>query len=320
MNHQIPKRIIQTGKQVEQPLHNRAMMANIRLLNPDFEYLFFDNEGVRRFIEQEFPQHIPVFDGFPFPIQRYDFFRYLAVYHYGGFYLDLDVMLATGLSSLLESGCVFPFEGLTLSPFLRTRYKMDWEIGNYAFGASPGHPFIKAVIDNCLRAQREPNWVEPMMSGLPFLFKDEFLVLNTTGPGLVTRTLAENAVAAREVTVLFPDDVCDDANWNRFGDLGVHFMEGSWRVKSSRIRRRVAQRWEHWKMQKLLKQSRSLGKNQKSCPDRRSCSKWPEISLKKGFPSAGIHFDSCFQRPGMDSRRDTFCVGTDVGTKGDHRG
>ena len=87
MNHRIPKRIIQTGKHVHQPLHNRAMMANIRLLNPDYEYLFFDDEGVRRFIEQESPQHREVFDSFRFPIQRYDFFRYLAVYRYGGFYL-----------------------------------------------------------------------------------------------------------------------------------------------------------------------------------------------------------------------------------------
>ncbi len=135
MECRIPKRIIQTGRHVQQPLQNQAMMANVRLLNPDYEYLFFDDEGVRRFIEKEFPQHQRVFDSFRFPIQRYDFFRYLAVYRYGGFYFDLDVMLASSLSSLSESGCVFPFEGLTLSPLLRGHHRMDWEIGNSAFGA-----------------------------------------------------------------------------------------------------------------------------------------------------------------------------------------
>lgn len=260
MEQRIPKRIIQTGKHIQQPLHNRAMIVNIKLLNPDYEYLFFDDDEVRRFVKQEFPQHLKIFDSFRFPIQRYDFFRYLAVYRYGGFYLDLDVMLAEGLSGLLEFDCVFPFEGLTLNRFLRTHHKMDWEIGNYAFGATARHPFLEAVIQNCVRAQKEPNWVEPMMRGLPFLFKEEFLVLNTSGPGLVTRTLAENRQLAETVTVLFPEDVCDIANWNRFGDLGVHSMEGSWRRRGRRVRRRVAQRWENWKLQGLLKESLKLGK------------------------------------------------------------
>src|SRR5580692_11074514 len=102
MLYQIPKRIIQTGKHVEQPLRNRAMMSNVRLLNPGFEYMFFDNDGVTSFIDGEFPQYRTVFDSFRFPIQRYDFFRYLAVYRHGGFYFDLDILLASGLSDLLE--------------------------------------------------------------------------------------------------------------------------------------------------------------------------------------------------------------------------
>ena len=189
---------------------------------------------------------------FRFPIQRYDFFRYLAVYRHGGFYFDLDVMLASGLSDLLEFGCVFPFEGLTLSDYLRNHHKMDWEIGNYAFGAAAGHPFLEAIIENCVKAQKDPNWVKPMMRGFPPLFTSEYFVLNTTGPGLISRTLAENAEAAKTVTVLFPDDVCDLDNWNRFGDFGIHFIEGSWRTRSSYVLRRLAQRWESLKMQETL--------------------------------------------------------------------
>jgi len=288
MPQRIPKRIIQTGKHVEQPLHKRAMIASVRLLNPDYEYLFFDDEGVRRFIAQEFPQYREVFDSFRFPIQRYDFFRYLAVYRYGGFYFDLDVMLASGLSSLLEYDCVFPFEGLTLSHFLRAQHKMDWEIGNYAFGATPGHPFLDATIENCVRAQKEPAWVKPMMRGLPLLFRNEFLVLNTTGPGLLSRTLAENPELAKSVAVLFPDDVCDLGNSNRFGDLGVHFMEGSWRTQSSRLRRRLAQRWELWKMKGLLKQSLKLGKTRR-VPTGGSIAKVQgPISSKASKPSVSI--------------------------------
>lgn len=260
MTLRIPKRIIQTGKHLEQPLRNRAMMANMKLLNPDFEYLFFDDEGVQALIDREFPQYRVVFDSFRFPIQKYDFFRYLAVYHYGGFYFDLDVMLASGLSGLLEYGCVFPFEGLTISDYLREHYNLDWEIGNYAFGAAPGHPFIRDVIENCVRAQQDPNWVKPMMRGIPALSKTDYWVLNTTGPGLVTRTLAEDSELANLVTVLFPDDVTDTQNWNRFGDFGVHLMQGSWRPSRSHFRNRMALRLESAKLNGLVSKSAKLGK------------------------------------------------------------
>jgi glycosyltransferase involved in cell wall biosynthesis len=266
MQYRIPKRIIQTGKQADQPLRNRAMVSNIRLLHPDYEYLFFDDQAVETFIDREFPHYRVVFDSFPFPIQRYDFFRYLAVYRYGGFYLDLDVLLASGLSDLLEFGCVFPFEGLTFSHLLRTRHKMDWQIGNYAFGAAPEHPFLEAIIKNCLKAQKDPDWVKPMMRGFPALSRDEFFVLNTTGPGLVSRTLAENPELTRTITVLFPDDVCDVRNWNRFGELGVHLMEGSWRARGSFLRRRLSIYWEDRKLQRLLRQSTRLGKTRNHIP------------------------------------------------------
>jgi inositol phosphorylceramide mannosyltransferase catalytic subunit len=259
MENTIPKRLIQTGRQF-QPLINRAAIANLRALNPDFEYAFFDDLAVEQFFDEEFPEYRQVFRRFRFPIQRYDFFRYLAVYRYGGFYLDLDVFLAFGLSSLLDCSSVFPFEGLTINSYLRDVCKMDWEIGNYAFGAAPGHPFLKAVIDNCAKAQEDPAWTKPMMRGTFGLMKSEYTVLNTTGPGLLSRTLAENPELAKTVTVLFPDDVCDVDKWHQFGELGVHLMGGSWRARTHFVRRRLALFVEGRKQEQSLKYGLKLGK------------------------------------------------------------
>src|SRR5262245_30051014 len=181
MERHIPRTVIQTGKSCDVSLLHRAVVANIKLLNPEFEYRFFDDDGVIKFFDLEFPQYRSIFDSFRFPIQRYDFFRYLAVYRYGGFYLDLDVLLASSLSSFDDDCCVFPFDDLNMSRFLRDRYKMDWTIGNFAFGCVPGHPFLWAVIQNCIRAQEEPGWIEPTLRGIPRLFRNDFIVLNTTG-------------------------------------------------------------------------------------------------------------------------------------------
>jgi inositol phosphorylceramide mannosyltransferase catalytic subunit len=263
MRCRIPKRIIQfrIGKYDQQMLRVQAVTSNIKLLNPDYEYLFFDNAQVEGFIRQKFPQYRAVFESFRFPIQRCDFFRYLAVYHYGGFYFDLDVLLASNLSALLDHSCVFPFEALTLSHFLRNKLGMDWQVGNFAFAAEPGHPFLEAVIKNCVRGQSDPDWVKPMMRGSPPLIKDDYFVINSTGPGLVSRTLAENPELARTVTVLFPEDVCDVRNWNRFGDYGVHLADSSWRTPRSFVRSRFSGYCWRWIQHRRVKQGLRLGKS-----------------------------------------------------------
>jgi site-specific recombinase len=77
---------------------------------------------------------------------------------------------------------------------------------------------------------------------------------------MVTRTLAENPELARQVTVLFPDDVCDINNWNRFGDLGIHLMDGAWRQNKGPVRARLERVILEWQRDRLMKESLALGK------------------------------------------------------------
>jgi inositol phosphorylceramide mannosyltransferase catalytic subunit len=257
----IPKRIIHIwgGGEHDLPLLYKAAAANVKLLNPDFEYLFFDDSRIEDVINGQFPEYRGMINSFRFPIQRYDFFRYLAVYHFGGFYLDCDVLLACSLSDLIDFGCVFPFEELNLNIFLRQEFGMDWGIGNYAFGAAEKHPFILEIIKNCVKAQKNPMWAQQMMRSLPGMFHRRYYVLNTTGPGLVARTLAEYPEAGNQVKILFPKNVCDSRNWYQFGTVGVHLMKGTWRKERGFLRNRLYAAWLSWIENKLFKESRKLG-------------------------------------------------------------
>jgi inositol phosphorylceramide mannosyltransferase catalytic subunit len=264
MAQKIPKRIIQMYHSRDLPLLAKAAAANLRLLNPDFEYLFFDGAQIEEFIDAEFPQYRPLFDALPKQIQRYDLFRYLAVYRLGGFYFDTDVFLASSLEDLLGFGCVFSFEHLSIHKFLYTQYGMDWEIGNYAFGAAAGHPFLEAVIKNCVRAQQNPEWVGAMTKSIPRMFRDEYYVLDTTGPGLVSRTLAEYSGVSDQVKVLFPDDVRDPKSWYCFGSYGVHLQVGAWR-KHKGVAHRVLHRfWESTTRRALSKENLKRGAKRSS--------------------------------------------------------
>jgi inositol phosphorylceramide mannosyltransferase catalytic subunit len=260
VSSQIPRRIIQIwgGGEENMSLRSKASAANVRLLNPDFEYMFFDDKGIEEFVDRYFPQYRSALDSVRFRIQRYDFFRYLAIYRLGGFYFDLDVFLAKGISDLVNFGCVFPFEELTINLVLRRQYGMDWEIGNYAFGANAGHPFILSIIENCVKAQSNPNWVREMMQSVPRIFHKQYYVLYTTGPKLVTRTLAEYSDSCAQVKVLFPEDVCDRAYWHRFGSYGVHLQEGSWREKAY-FQNKLIQAWRRLRRKRTMKESLRLG-------------------------------------------------------------
>jgi hypothetical protein len=136
---------------------------------------------------------------------------------------------------------------------------MDWQIGNYAFGAEPRHPFLAAVIENCLRAKRMPAWVRPMMKGVPRILRDDVYVLNTTGPGMLSRTLAENTHLANSISILFPNDVCNRGSWYQFGDYGVHSMVGSWRPGSSFLGHLLTRFWRSWNLRRTLAKGRARG-------------------------------------------------------------
>ncbi|HYA85643.1 MAG TPA: glycosyltransferase [Nitrospirota bacterium] len=271
MQDRIPRRIIQVWGQGEHDLSllSKASRTNVKLVNPDYEYLFFDNNHIDAFLNEHFPEYCSLFQLFRLPIQRYDFFRYLAIYYYGGFYLDLDVFLASSLDSLLKQECVFPFERLTENMFLRKHYGIDWEIANYAFGSEPRHPFIKAIIDNCVKGQKEPKWIGSMMKSIPWMFRRDFYAFYSSGPGLVTRTLAENPDLAKHVLVLFPENVCDLTKWHLFGEFGVHLMVGTWIKRKGIFRRKWLNLWRLWARKRLLKRSMKLGpKRTLDFPDR----------------------------------------------------
>lgn len=90
------------------------------------------------------------------------------------------------------------------------------------------------------------------------MFQNEFYVLYTTGPGLVSRTLAEYS-DVNQVKVLFPENVFDTQHWSHFGHYGVHLMEGTWRNRQNAWRRRLLDAWWLWEEKKVFKETRKLG-------------------------------------------------------------
>ena len=178
----VPLNIIQTWKNNEIPLKYKLLVSKIKKLNPNCKYLFFTDDKIDYFIKSKFPNYYSVFNNFPLVIQKIDFFRYLAIYYYGGVYLDLDIRLDKSLEDLNQSKqCVFPLEFQQNSDKLLQNQGFKGLIGNYAFYAPKKHQFIKQIIDNIVN-NRIPMSLDTNSSNYMKY------VYYTTGPVMVTQS------------------------------------------------------------------------------------------------------------------------------------
>ena len=93
--------IIQTWKTKEIPIQYSKLVQSVVDNNPKWKLLFFSDNDIMEFIETTMPEYRNTFFQFVNKIQQLDFFRYLAVYYYGGVYLDLDIMIILIYASFL---------------------------------------------------------------------------------------------------------------------------------------------------------------------------------------------------------------------------
>jgi len=83
----IPRIIIQTGRDLSslKPI-GKGSRATLAALHPDFHCMLLSDEDIARFVDEKAPEYKALVESFPVKIQRLDFFRYLALLHYGAFY------------------------------------------------------------------------------------------------------------------------------------------------------------------------------------------------------------------------------------------
>jgi len=211
--------IIQTWKTNEVPEHYHGFMKDLRNRNPNYNFMFFTDDSIKTFIEHEYPEYYPTFTNLKYKIQQIDFFRYIAIYHYGGFYLDLDVRITTSFDDLDKSICNFPIE-----------IKNEDEsilLGNYAFYAPKNDPFIKHIIESIVNPPisedeiqfAQDNHTDP---------REQVYVYYTTGPELVTRVYW-NYENRGSIKLIEPYPYQKDC----FGKYGKHCSYGSWKHPNS---------------------------------------------------------------------------------------
>jgi len=235
--NKIPKIIIQTWKTREIGGIIGNLIEKLKLNNPDFEYKFFTDEDIVKFVQTQYPEYFDVFNAFEYNIQKIDFFRYLCVFHFGGFYFDIDMDIDRSIAPLCSHECVFPKECNLEKEVMNFKAKgLGILIGNYAFGAAPKNSFLKLCIDNivspCIKRADIPNNDARYRPHKPHTMSemiklDSYMnhVLYTTGPVLVTQSYMDYK-DKKTIKILEPSTY----RIYQFGDYGFHRAIGTWKT------------------------------------------------------------------------------------------
>jgi len=158
----IPRILHQTHSHRNLPPEIIRSMAELRLLNPGWTHNFYDDGDRIAFIRNEYG--LEVLNYYlriekVYGAARADLFRYLALYRLGGVYLDVKSAASRSFDDVLR-----PDDSFLLSQWPRGDGSMFVGWGDHAelkhipggefqqwfIAAVPGHPFLKAVIENVL--------------------------------------------------------------------------------------------------------------------------------------------------------------------------
>jgi hypothetical protein len=225
----IPKRIIQTWKNKNIPDKYQNLQKQLINKNPNYEYLFFSDEDIEKFLKTEYPEYYVTFRRLPILIQKIDFFRYIAVYHYGGFYFDLDMECMESLDDeILKHNTVIPIDDkFAQSKKDLNRHWMDYQgnekviLGQYAFGGVKNSSFMKYLADN-IHSNIELIIKEYDIKVKNNISNFEYFVYGTTGPDYVTY-MYKSYYPKWEVFIL------DYPRRQYFGKYARHRYFGTWK-------------------------------------------------------------------------------------------
>ena len=183
----IPRRIIQIWKTWtnKSPSMFAKYTESLKRMNPTYEYLFFKDYEIDIFLKNEYPDYYDTYMRLPLNIQKVDFFRYVAIYHFGGFYFDLDIMALEPLDDLLKYDSVFPIDehinenACSIYRFNNFCSKGQYFLlGQYGLAAKPKNLFVKYLVDSI--HNNVNNYIKHYVAN-----SDDY-VYKTTGPDFVT--------------------------------------------------------------------------------------------------------------------------------------
>lgn len=141
----IPNKIILTWKDNNLPDY---IINNIKTVNPNTEIAFFDDNGIKKFLNSHYgSEYVDFFNTIKLGYNKGDFFRYCYLYKYGGYYFDIDIEHVLQISEIIDSSTSF---------FSIISALMPGHIFQAILFSEPNNVIIKRCIDDMFKFGPNP--------------------------------------------------------------------------------------------------------------------------------------------------------------------
>lgn len=207
----IPKILIQTWKTKKMPKEFTQWTQTWKLVNPDFEYMFFDDSDCFKFIYKNYPEYLDLYESL-ISIEKADVFRYLALHKYGGVYVDIDTCCFKPIGPLID---LFSDSVITGIEYSEPLQYLQWFIAC---------PKGSKVMIELVNEVNKRSWFKIFKS---LTLSPNELVYYSTGPVMFTYVLkkTEESVVVLEKGRLG----CYDNSKIDKNSYLQHFFFGSWK-------------------------------------------------------------------------------------------
>ncbi|MFH1152863.1 MAG: glycosyltransferase [Pseudomonadota bacterium] len=155
----IPPILHQTWDESLAPLDRVRFQRTWQAHNPDWACCFWTDADSRRFLAEQYPWFLRIYDSYPDLRMKAYAVRYFLLYHFGGVHVDLDVECAKPIHPLLEGReivlgvesqalmhrlfpVIQPFESLLCNGFMASRAR---------------HPFWEHVFKKLIAFRQAPD-------------------------------------------------------------------------------------------------------------------------------------------------------------------
>lgn len=189
----IPKIIHQTYSTSHLPQKLERNIANIRKLNPDWQYRFYSDEDILDYLEENCSWALEYYLRISkrYGAARADLFRYLLLYREGGVYLDIKSSASKPFSQVLRADDRFILSHWRNRPddkypgwgIHKEIVSEAGEFQQWFIVSVPEHPFLRKVIEEVCRniTHYDPREFGVGRKG----------TLRLTGPIAYTRAISE---------------------------------------------------------------------------------------------------------------------------------
>lgn len=172
---------------------------------PEYKIIMWNDDDINNFIKEKYPWFYPIYNQYPYKIQKIDVVRLFILYTYGGIYADMDYECFKNFYDLLPSNQISIVEN------------------------SYSHKRIKSLLlENSLMASPKNNtfWLKAIKLAANSAYNKayrlkELYILNSTGPMLLCKLYDKN------INIL-PKKYYNNRLKNKKDMIGNHHYTGIW--------------------------------------------------------------------------------------------